>query len=122
MGAEFTLEYWELYICDGFMAAIHGDFRRITEIYVPELNLSINTIGESLNIFTKAEKRYKINEGDMAPKPPCLVNTIRINKLSETGKILTWFKELQETKSEKESHLLKLFKNNNVDNTDTDTD
>ena len=34
----------------------------------------------------------------MAPQQPRLVNTVRIKKSSETGKILIWFKELQETK------------------------
>jgi hypothetical protein len=93
---------------------------KITEIYVPELNISINTKGNPLNIFLNPNNRYTPNIKDMAPQQPRLVNTVRIKKSSETGKILIWFKELQETKSEKESHLLKLFENDSIDNTDTD--
>ena len=38
---EFTLEYYEIWITEGVRAAIHNDFRKITEIYVPELKIAL---------------------------------------------------------------------------------
>ena len=56
---ELTLEYYEIWISEGIRSAIHGDFRKITEIYVPELKIAINLAISPVNVFLVTYDRYK---------------------------------------------------------------
>jgi hypothetical protein len=51
------VEIWTLYVSDGFMGAIHGDFTQIKELYVPALELVFNLEGD-MNVFFSDRKRY----------------------------------------------------------------
>lgn len=108
---ELTLEYWELTVTEGIMAAIHGSFQTITEIYIPELNLSLNTAHGQFNIFISDKKRYANQSSNSfgAQPAPKQINTIIIHKTSAIAQILTEFAEFYKNKVEKEKHLEKLF-------------
>lgn len=111
---ELTLEYWEIYISEGFSAAIHGEFTKIIEIHVPQLNISINKKGNPLNIFETPANRYDNKIKDMSNQTPKLINTIRINKISQTATNLIWLSNLYKLKKDKENSLIKLFESPNI--------
>ena len=48
---ELTLEYYEIWISEGAFSAIHRDFKKITEIYIPELKIAINLALPPVNVF-----------------------------------------------------------------------
>jgi len=106
---ELTLQYWELYICEGMSAAIHGDFHKITEIYVPELKLTINQAISPVNVFLCDYDRYNSKNENMSGHKPKLGKTVIISKTSEAGKTLLWLNEVYTKKKEKEASLCKLF-------------
>lgn len=70
-------EIWEIYISEGVMGAIHGQFSRIEELYVPTLDLVVNLEG-NMNVFFSDGKRYKPKKhstfGNM--KSPKLMKTV----------------------------------------------
>jgi hypothetical protein len=106
---ELTLEYYEIYITEGIHAAIHGDFRKITEIYVPELKLAINMALPPINVFLVDYDRYTNKKNYMSGKDIKLVKTIIISKKSEAAKNLIWLEEVLTKKKEREATLIKLF-------------
>lgn len=105
---KFTLEYWEIYVCDGMSAAIHNDFIKVVEIYVPELNLTINQYTKPVNVFIGSKDRY-VSTKNMSGHTPKLIKSIKIFHDSETGNTLKWFANLYKEKKEKENKLVKLF-------------
>ncbi len=111
---ELTLEYYEMWITEGFMAAIHGDFHKITEIYVPELKLTINQAIEPVNVFICDYDRYTSKNEPMSGKRPKLINTVIISRKSEAAKNLMWLEEVLTKKKEREATLTQLF--NSEDN------
>lgn len=110
---ELVLEYWELYITEGIMAAIHGDFRKITEIYVPELELSLNIFSNSINVFISKSDRYNMSEdtNNMSGHKPRLLGKINISKKSENAKKLILLANYYKNKKEIENDLKDLFRN-----------
>jgi hypothetical protein len=106
---ELTLQYYDIWICEGMMAALHGDFEKITEIYVPELNLTINQVNSLVNVFISNYNRYSSSDKRMSGETPKLIKTDIISKKSEAAKNLIWFKEVLTNKKEKEATLVKLF-------------
>ncbi len=106
---ELTLQYWEIYITEGMMAAIHGDFHKITEIYVPELKLTINQAIEPVNVFICDYERYNSKNENMSGHKPKLAKTVIINKKSEAAKNLIWLEEVLTKKKERQATLVKLF-------------
>ncbi len=106
---ELTLQYYDVWICEGFMAAIHGDFEKITEIYVPELNLTINQVNSPVNVFISNYNRYNSSDKGILCDPPKLIKTDIISKKSEAAKNLIWFKEVLTKKKTREASLTKLF-------------
>ncbi len=107
---ELTLQYYELWVSEGIMAAIHGDFQKITEIYIPELKMSINQGASPVHVFiSDYNKRYDSKMENMAGKPPTLVKTVTLPKNSEEAQNLLWLKEVLTKKKEKEATLVKLF-------------
>jgi hypothetical protein len=106
---ELTLQYYEMWITEGIMAAIHGNFKKITEIYVPELRLTINQAIKPVNIFICDYDRYTSKNEPMSGKRPKLLKTIIISKKSEAAKNLLWLEEVLAKKKEKEETLIKLF-------------
>lgn len=106
---ELTLQYYEIWICEGMMAALHGDFQKITEIYVPELKLTINQALSPVNVFICDYNRYNSPKENMSGKKPKLVKTVIISKKSEAAKNLLWLEEVLTKKKERESTLVKLF-------------
>jgi hypothetical protein len=106
---ELTLEYYEIYITEGIHAAIHGDFRKITEIYVPELKLAINMALPPINVFLVDYDRYTNKKNYMSGKYIKLVKTIIIRKKSDAAKNLIWLEEVLTKKKEREATLIKLF-------------
>lgn len=73
------VEIWTLYVSDGLMGAIHGQFSEIEEMFVPALDLVIN-LHDKMNVFLNDGKRYKpvtMNHmGYGKVKSPKLVKTI----------------------------------------------
>ena len=57
---EITAEVWTISVCEGIMGAIHADFKKINELYIPEWNVAINIHESKLNIlsYDKLSKRY----------------------------------------------------------------
>jgi hypothetical protein len=106
---ELTLQYWEIYITEGMSAAIHGDFHKITEIYVPELKLTINQAISPINVFLCDYDRYTSKEEPMSGKRPKLLKTVIISKNSEAAKTLIWLNEVYTKKKEREATLEQLF-------------
>lgn len=53
-----TLEIWSLYVSDGFMGAIHGNYFEIKEAYVPALGVCINLAEGNMHMFFTDRKRY----------------------------------------------------------------
>jgi hypothetical protein len=106
---ELTLEYYAIYITEGIHAAIHGDFRKITEIYVPELKLAINMALPPINVFLVDYDRYTNKKNYMSGKDIKLVKTIIISKKSDAAKNLIWLEEVLTKKKEREATLIKLF-------------
>jgi hypothetical protein len=106
---ELTLQYYEMWISEGIIAAIHNSFQKITEIYVPELKLTINQATSPVNVFICDYDRYNSKNEPMSGKKPKLVNTVIISKKSEAAKNLIWLEEVLTKKKEREATLVKLF-------------
>jgi hypothetical protein len=57
-----TVELWEITVTDSIIAAAHGEFTTIKELYVPSLNLCINSHSADKKGFNKfiatREERY----------------------------------------------------------------
>ena len=106
---ELTLEYYEIYITEGIHAAIHGDFRKITEIYVPELKLAINMALPPINVFLVDYDRYTNKKNYMSGKDIKLVKTVIISKKSAAAKNMLWLEDCLKNKKEKEKSLKELF-------------
>ena len=106
---ELTLQYWEIYITEGIRAAIHKDFTKITEIYVPELKLTINQAISPVNVFLCDYDRYNSKNENMTGHKPKLAKTVIISKKSEAAKTLLWLNEVLTTKKERQATLIKLF-------------
>lgn len=104
---ELTLQYWDIYIPNGTVAAIRGEFTKITEIHVLELGLSISQTGSKV-FETTGYARYRVKpliEGD----EPKLLKTVIISKNSEAGKALLWLKDCFKNKKVEETKLKQLF-------------
>ena len=106
---EFTLQYYEMWITEGMMAAIHNSFQKITEIYVPELKLTINQAMSPVNVFICDYDRYTSKNEPMSGKRPKLLKTVIISRKSEAGKTLVWLEDCLKNKKVKEAALVKLF-------------
>ncbi len=39
------LQLWKIWVCDGWLAASHGMFHAIHEVYIPALGLALNNAG-----------------------------------------------------------------------------
>ena len=81
------------------MEAYRGEFTKITEIFIPEFNLSINTQSDHINIFRSSKERYMSNNTNMSRHNPVLLKSVRISTNSEIGKTLRWFDELYRTRT-----------------------
>jgi hypothetical protein len=81
------IQEWMIYICDGGLAAIHGEFYPITEYYCPDLKLAVN----SQTFFLSGTNRYETSNGDTEfnhPQPE-LVKEIEIsNELANLMRIM----------------------------------
>lgn len=106
---ELTLQYYEIWISEGIRAAIHRDFRKITEIYVPELKLAINLAISPINVFLVDYDRYSNKVTSMSGKDIKYVKTVIISRNSEAAKTLVWLEDCLKNKREKEKSLKQLF-------------
>lgn len=52
-------EIWEIKICEGVLGASHGMYKTIKELYIPEINVSLNIVNETINCFLSYSDRYK---------------------------------------------------------------
>lgn len=106
---ELTLEYYEIYISEGIHAAMHGQFNKITEIYVPELKLAINLALPPVNVFLVDYDRYTNKRNSMSGKDIKLTKTVIISRKSEAAKNLVWLEDCLKNKKEKQTSLKQLF-------------
>jgi hypothetical protein len=90
-------------------AAIHGNFNKITEIYVPELKLAINLALPPVNVFLVDYDRYSNKVMSMSGKDVKLTKTVIISRKSEAAKTLVWLEDCLKNKKEKEKSLKQLF-------------
>lgn len=111
---ELTLEYYEMWISEGMRSAIHGDFRRITEIYVTELKLAINLALPPVNVFLVDYDRYSNKVQSMSGKDVKLIKTVIISRNSEAAKTMLWLEDCLKNKKEKEKSLKQLFESEAV--------
>lgn len=110
---ELTLEYYEIWISEGIHSAIHGNFSKITEIYVPELKIAINQAISPVNVFLVTYDRYTNKGNSMSGKPIKLLKSVIINRKSDAAKTLLWLEDCLKNKKEKEQCLVELFENEN---------
>lgn len=106
--SELVLEYWELYIVDSAHSAIRSTFHKITEIYVPQLEIAINMKLQLLNTFKTKSDRYKAKNSDMSGTPAKLIKTIVIR--GEKVDAFKWLINEENNKNEKKALLIDLFK------------
>lgn len=106
---ELTLQYYEMWISEGIHAAIHGNFSKITEIYVPELKIAINLAISPINVFLVTYDRYTNKGNPMSGKPIKLLKTVIISRKSPAAKNLLWLEDCLKNKKEKEAPLRQLF-------------
>lgn len=90
------VELWALYVTEGFMGAIHGDFTKIQEIYIPALRVSMNYTYGRVNVFSTDYTRYRKQNpnslnGDR--KQPELLSTVVLH-----GEEAAHFRNLAEVK------------------------
>lgn len=116
---ELILEYYEIHISSNLRSAMNGNFRKIIEIYVPELNLTINRAISPINTFSSEKERYKYNKNIISPYPPKLIKKVKISKDSDEGKQMIWLAEFYNNKEKNEKSLVKLF-DDNEDNKDNE--
>lgn len=91
---------------------MNGNFEKITEIYIPELELSINQKLKPLNVFISKRDRYVKDKTNMSGQNPTLVKTkIASGEQAET---LKWLANVKKEEKQKQERLITLF-----DNTDT---
>jgi hypothetical protein len=110
---DLTLEYWEIHICESIRDAMNGNFTKITEIYIPELELSINQKLKPLNIFISKRDRYVKNKSNMSGETPTLIKTkIVSGKQAEALKWLALTKKEEKQKQEQLTTLFDEIKNN----------
>jgi hypothetical protein len=79
---QVDVEFWEIFIAEGISAAIHGDYRKITEIYFPDWDVAMNYAHGSLNIvsYDNVKSRYtNKNKFHNSPEP----NFLKKAKLSK---------------------------------------
>jgi hypothetical protein len=114
---KILVEYWQIHVCDGFSGAIHNDYTKITEIYIPELELMINTSLNPIYVrelsYNESALRYERNLNDFDRKVihlnPRLLKTVMIDKTSDEGQSILWIADNNKIKKEKEFNILKLF-------------
>jgi hypothetical protein len=106
---ELILEYWEVYITEGMSAAMHNEFTKIIEVYIPELKLVINQQGNPINVFILDYDRYSGKTINMSGKNPKLIKTVKLNTISESAQKLIWLADVYMNKKEKEKSLVELF-------------
>ena len=106
---ELILEYYEIHISSNIHSAMNGNFRKIIEIYVPDLNVSINRAISPINTFLSTKERYTYNKNIISPYPPKLIKKVKINKESDEAKQIIWLAEFYNKKEENEKSLMKLF-------------
>ncbi len=104
---DLTVEYWELYTCESLRDAMNGKFDKITEIYIPELEISINQKLKPLNVFISKRDRYVKNKPNMSGQNPTLVKTkIASGEQAET---LKWLANVKKEEKQKQEQLVTLF-------------
>ena len=52
------VELWKIYICDGVIDISHNFKRQILEIYIPEWNISLNSVSGGVHCFRSYKGRY----------------------------------------------------------------
>jgi hypothetical protein len=106
---NLKLEYYEIYVSEDVYGAIRGDLNKITEIYIPELELSINQCLKPVNIFLGRNDRYEKDSMNRFGVHSKLIKTVTISKKSDIGKKLIRLTEFYKKKKENEAELKKLF-------------
>jgi hypothetical protein len=98
---NLTLQYYEITVCYDF---IHGDYNKLIEIYIPELDISIN---DSSGIILINNSSYRYNT--TSSTHPTLLKSTIITKNSELGKTLLLFIDVHNIKHRTEHTLKTLF-------------
>ncbi len=111
---DLTVEYWEIHICESIRDAMNGKFDKITEIYIPELELSINQKLKPLNVFISKRDRYVKDKPNMSGQNPKLVKTKIVS--GEQAEILKWLANTKKEEKQKQEQLTILF--DNIDTSD----
>lgn len=106
---DLTVEYWELYVCESLRDAMNGKFDNITEIYIPELELSINQKLKPLNVFISKRDRYvkNKNENNMSGHTPTLIKTKYVS--GDKADALKWIANMKKQEKEKQELIVSLF-------------
>ncbi len=104
---DLTVEYWEIYICENLRDAMNGNFDKITEIYIPELELSINQKLKPLNVFISTGSRYIQDKPNMSGQKPRLIKTKTVS--GEQAEALKWLALTKKEEKQKQEQLITLF-------------
>jgi hypothetical protein len=88
---------------------MNGKFDKITEIYIPELKLSINQKLNPLNVFIPPESRYVKDNTNMSGQNPKLVKRKIVS--GEQAETLKWLANVKKEEKQKKEQLITLFDN-----------
>lgn len=86
---------------------MNGNFDKITEIYIPELELSINQKLKPLNVFISKRDRYVKDNTNMSGQNPTLVKIKIVS--GEQAEILKWLANTKKEEKQKQEQLITLF-------------
>jgi hypothetical protein len=86
---------------------MNGNFDKITEIYIPELELSINQKLKPLNVFISKRDRYVKDNINMSGQNPTLVKIKIVS--GEQAEILKWLANTKKEEKQKQEQLITLF-------------
>ena len=109
---SLTLQYWNIYVVDGFNDFLRGDYNKVTEMHVPELNISINTgtsFNKSVNVLSITEERYKPHTGALSGPSPSLIKTVQIDGSSEEAKAIKFLAHIKKEKEQHETTIKTMF-------------
>ena len=80
-------EQWQLYICNGVIDMVHGNYYPINEFYIPKYKIAFNMVNDNLNAFETGEDRYNQDPKESVPAPTKISDVNIPESLAESIKM-----------------------------------
>lgn len=100
-------ELWEVYVCEGTMAMVHGHLYPIREYYIPYYEIAFNIHNDEVNIFSTSKNRYstgKIFDADLNNRP----NSYKIKNVMIPEKFAKSLKQYMDLKEQIKQEAIKV--------------